>query len=68
MSERREPTAKDLAEMRDEAMGNVAFSHRRPSPRGMPPGPPPDPARHDVGLGHTEVREQLCAALEALTQ
>ena len=69
MSERREPTAKDLAEMHDEATGNVAFEPTDDQLREVCRRDPNlIPLAMMWGWGDTEVREQLCAALEALTQ
>lgn len=69
MSDRLEPTAEDLAEMRDQALGNVDFE---PTDDQLGEVCRRDP--HLLALAmtwswhDTEVREQLCAALTATTR
>jgi hypothetical protein len=67
MSKPLEPTASDLAEMRDQATGNVSFEPTDAQLREVCRlDPQLIPLARMWSWGDTEVRDQLCAALEAL--
>lgn len=67
MSDRLELTVEDLAEMRGQAMGNVDFDPTDDQLRkACRRDPDLLPLAMRWGWSDTEVRDQLCAALEAL--
>jgi hypothetical protein len=67
MSERPELTTEDLAEMRGQALGNVDFEPTDDQLREVCRRDPQLLALAMMWSWHdTEVREQLCAALDAL--